>query len=344
MPTVKNYQIMTQYDFRLDSNFIERMNYYGRNGIKFLFIVDFEMRFPVIMKLTEAKSSCIKYFIDGANNYSEYADNITNKNKLKIQKNIVPFKVYEKAFNNVIKHEKAGNSYLVNLTFKNPVKINLGLREIFYKSRSKYKLYFKDSHREFVLFSPETFINICGGKIFTYPVKGTIDAAIYNAKEILANDKKEKAEHLTVVDLLRNDLNIVCKDVKVNRFCFIETVKTNIGELLQMTSEIEGKIKPELNKRFGDVLSAMLPAGSICGAPKRKTLEIIKETEPEERGYYTGIFGMYDGETFKSSVMIRFIEKTQEGCFYRSGGGITVYSDVKKEYDEMADKIYVPIY
>jgi para-aminobenzoate synthetase component 1 len=327
----------------LDSNFIEKMNFYGINGIKFLFIVDFEMKFPVIMELADTEKHNIKYFIDGTGGFNGYKYNMLEKNKLKIQKNPVKFEVYEKAFNKVVKHEKAGNSYLVNLTFKNPVKINLDLPEIFYKSRSKYKLYFKNSFQEFVLFSPETFINITGGKIFTYPIKGTIDAGIPNAKEILAKDKKERAEHLTVVDLMRNDLNTVCKDVRVNRFCFMETVKTNFGELLQMTSEIEGKIKPELSKRFGDILCGLLPAGSICGAPKRKTLEIIKETEPEERGYYTGVFGIYDGETFKSSVMIRFIEKTKEGFFYRSGGGITVYSDVKKEYDEMIKKIYIPI-
>ena len=319
------------------------MNFYGINGIKFLFIVDFEMKFPVIMELADTEKHNIKYFIDGTGGFNGYKYNMLEKNKLKIQKNPVKFEVYEKAFNKVVKHEKAGNSYLVNLTFKNPVKINLDLPEIFYKSRSKYKLYFKNSFQEFVLFSPETFINITGGKIFTYPIKGTIDAGIPNAKEILAKDKKERAEHLTVVDLMRNDLNTVCKDVRVNRFCFMETVKTNFGELLQMTSEIEGKIKPELSKRFGDILCGLLPAGSICGAPKRKTLEIIKETEPEERGYYTGVFGIYDGETFKSSVMIRFIEKTKEGFFYRSGGGITVYSDVKKEYDEMIKKIYIPI-
>ena len=319
------------------------MNFYGINGIKFLFIVDFEMKFPVIMELADTEKHNIKYFIDGTGGFNGYKYNMLEKNKLKIQKNPVKFEVYEKAFNKVVKHEKAGNSYLVNLTFKNPVKINLDLPEIFYKSRSKYKLYFKNSFQEFVLFSPETFINITGGKIFTYPIKGTIDAGIPNAKEILAKDKKERAEHLTVVDLMRNDLNTVCKDVRVNRFCFMETVKTNFGELLQMTSEIEGKIKPELSKRFGDILCGLLPAGSICGAPKRKTLEIIKETELEERGYYTGVFGIYDGETFKSSVMIRFIEKTKEGFFYRSGGGITVYSDVKKEYDEMIKKIYIPI-
>ncbi len=330
----------------LEPDFVEKMNFYGRYGIKFLFIIDFEMKLPIIMELSEAKDFGIKYFIDGAKNYADDADadNILNKNELKIQKNPVSFEVYKKAFNNIIKNERAGNSYLVNLTFKNPVKINFGLPAIFYKSRSKYKLYFKASSSEFVLFSPETFINIAGEKIFTYPIKGTIDAGITGAKEILLNDKKERAEHLTVVDLLRNDLNIVCKDVRVNRFCFMETVKTNFGKLLQMTSEIEGKIKPDLNNRFGDILSSMLPAGSICGAPKRKTLEIIKETEPESRGYYTGVFGIYDGKNLKSSVMIRFIEKTGKDYFYRSGGGITVYSDAKKEYDEMLEKIYVPVY
>ena len=110
------------------------MNYYGRNGIKFLFIVDFEMKFPVIMELAKTKGSGIKYFIDGADNYSRYADNMPDKNELKIQKNPVPFEVYKKAFNNVIKHEKAGNSYLVNLTFKSPVTINLGLLKYFIKA------------------------------------------------------------------------------------------------------------------------------------------------------------------------------------------------------------------
>ncbi len=327
----------------LDSNSVEKMNFYGINGIKFLFIIDFEMKFPIIMELSEAKNFCLKYFIDGAKNYIEDVDSMPYKNELEIQKNPVSFEIYEKAFDNVVKNEREGNSYLVNLTFKNHININLSLLEIFYRSKSKYKLYFKNFYNEFVLFSPETFINITRGKIYTYPIKGTIDAGIPDAKKILLNDKKERAEHLTVVDLLRNDLNIACNNVRVNRFCFTETVKTNFGKLLQMTSEIEGKIKPEFNNRFGDIFYGMLPAGSICGAPKRKTLEIIKDTELQNRGYYTGIFGIYDGETLKSSVMIRFIERNGENYYYRSGGGITVYSDVKREYNEMLEKIYIPV-
>lgn len=327
-----------------ESDFVGKMNFYGRKGVKFLFIIDFEMKFPIVLKLSESKDFCVKYFVDGIKNYNEDIALIKDKKELNFQKYPVSFEIYKKAFNNVIKNEKDGNSYLLNLTFKNPVKINFGLEEIFYKSKARYKLYFKNEENEFVLFSPETFINITDGKIFTYPVKGTIDASITDAEEILLNDKKEKAEHLTVVDLLRNDLNIVCSGVKVNRFGFIEKVSTNFGELFQMTSEIEGKIKPNLCKRYGDILFNMLPAGSICGAPKRKTLEIIKETELDNRGYYTGVFGIYDGKNLKSSVMIRFIEKKGDDCFYRSGGGITVYSDVRKEYNEMVEKIYAPIY
>lgn len=331
----------------LKSDWVEKINFYTKNGIKFLFIIDYEMEFPVVLKLSELNGlngSRIKYFIDGVKNYNDNIDLIKGKKELNIQKHPVSFEVYNKAFNNVMENEKDGNSYLLNLTFKNPIKINFSLEEIFYKSLSKYKLYFKDEKNEFVLFSPETFINITEDKIFTYPVKGTINANIPDAQGVLLNDKKERAEHLTVVDLLRNDLNIVCVGVKVDRFCFIEKVKTNYGELLQMTSEIEGKVKPNLCNRSGDILFNMLPAGSICGAPKRKTLEIIKETELDKRGYYTGIFGIYDGKNLKSSVMIRFIEKQGEDYFYRSGGGITVYSDARKEYNEMVEKIYVPIY
>ena len=75
----------------LDSNFVEKMNFYGKNGIKFLFIVDFEMKFPIIMELSEVKDFCVKYFIDGVNNYTGYADNISDKHELKIQKNPVQF-------------------------------------------------------------------------------------------------------------------------------------------------------------------------------------------------------------------------------------------------------------
>jgi para-aminobenzoate synthetase component I len=87
-----------------------------------------------------------------------------------------------------------------------------------------------------------------------------------------------------------------------------------------------------------------LPAGSICGAPKKKTIDLIQSAENHERGYYTGVFGCFDGENLHSGVMIRFIEKTSDGLVYKSGGGITHLSHPKEEYNEMIKKIYVPIH
>ena len=87
----------------------------------------------------------------------------------------------------------------------------------------------------------------------------------------------------------------------------------------------------------------MLPAGSVSGAPKPETLRIIREAEGGERGYYTGIMGYYNGHEFDSGVLIRYIENSDGKLVYRSGGGITFMSEPEKEYQELIDKVYVPI-
>ena len=172
-------------------------------------------------------------------------------------------------------------------------------------------------------------------------MKGTIDAGIPHAKEVLVQDKKEIAEHVTIVDLIRNDLSQVAANVTVTRFRYVDTLKTNGKILLQTSSEIKGKL-PE-KYLLGDLFTALLPAGSVSGAPKEKTIEIIRQAEREDRGYYTGVFGYFDGSMLDSGVMIRYIEKTGKKYFYRSGGGITTQSVVDSEYQEMIDKVYVPI-
>ena len=104
-----------------------------------------------------------------------------------------------------------------------------------------------------------------------------------------------------------------------------------------------GDLSSDYASRIGDIIIALLPAGSVSGAPKAKTLEIIREAEHEKRGYYTGVFGYFDGVNLDSGVMIRFIERSGEEFFYRSGGGVTTQSNAKAEYQEMIDKIYVPV-
>lgn len=187
-------------------------------------------------------------------------------------------------------------------------------------------------------------MQIQDGKIRSFPMKGTIEADLPNAADIILADKKEHAEHCTIVDLIRNDLNLVAESVKVERFKYIEQITTRQKNLLQVSSEISGVLPPNYAENIGDILMKLLPAGSISGAPKKKTVEIIQAAEGQERGYYTGVMGYFDGENFDSGVMIRYLEKRDNQLFYRSGGGITSFSDCEKEYQELLDKIYVPIY
>jgi para-aminobenzoate synthetase component 1 len=259
--------------------------------------------------------------------------------KFILKKYPISFEKYQKAFNEVIEEIKKGNTYLLNLTFPTKIETNLNLLTIFYYANAPFKLYFKD---KFICFSPERFVKIKNNKIYTYPMKGTIEADIPNAKEKILTDIKEMAEHTMVVDLLRNDLGIIGKKVKVNKFRFIDKIKAGNKELFQVSSEIEAEVN-NWQKNWLELILKMLPAGSISGTPKKKTVEIIKRVEGYKRGFYTGIFGITDEKTFlDSAVIIRYIEKRDKELIYKSGGGITIDSNVKNEYDELINKVYIP--
>jgi para-aminobenzoate synthetase component I len=174
-------------------------------------------------------------------------------------------------------------------------------------------------------------------------MKGTIDANIENAEQLLLNDEKEVAEHHTIVDLIRNDLSIVAADVQVERLMYIERICTNRNDLLQMSSQISGQLPENYQQSIGTILAKLLPAGSICGAPKPKTVEIIKQAEHYQRGYYTGVFGVFDGKNLDSCVLIRYLEQEGNELVFKSGGGITFLSDCHTEYNEIIQKVYVPI-
>ena len=132
---------------------------------------------------------------------------------------------------------------------------------------------------------------------------------------------KEAAEHATIVDLIRNDLSIVASEVCVPRYRYIDELRTHNGSLLQVSSEIRGRLPEGWNGHVGEILFSLLPAGSITGAPKKKTLEIIAEAETYERGFYTGVMGYFDGQDLDSAVMIRFMEQVSPHSFvFKSGG------------------------
>jgi len=313
-----------------------KMNELGKQQLPFLFIIDFLFEKSIAIPLNELDSSFILFDINGVRNYNEPQIEVKN---MYFRKFPVSISQYATQFENVQSHLKTGNSYLVNLTCSTRIETNLSLCDIFYRSHARYKLLFDN----FVVFSPEIFVQIADAKISTYPMKGTIDASIANAEHILLHDAKELAEHYTIVDLLRNDLSKVAKNVQVENFRYIEKITTNVKDLYQVSSKITGKLEQGYASHIGDLLFAMLPAGSVSGAPKTKTVDIICETETHQRGYYTGVCGIFDGNCLDSFVMIRFIEQKNNEMFYKSGGGITVYSNMEDEYNEMIDKVYVPI-
>jgi para-aminobenzoate synthetase component 1 len=328
------------------TDFRHQINIYGKQRTPFVFLLDFDLQKPVILPLDEVNSTELLFDLNGFHNYRTLS---TLPAHIDFQKNPPPFIQYQSAFEIALRHINYGNSYLLNLSAPTPIRTNLRLLEIFYHSQARYKVWFRD---EFVCFSPEIFVQIADGKISSNPMKGTIDALLPHAAEIILADKKEYAEHCTIVDLIRNDLNIVSKKVRVQKFRYLDEIHTSEGKkLLQVSSKIVGELTPNFHENLGDILMALLPAGSISGAPKKKTLDIIAEAEslfqtgntPYQRGYYTGICGYYDGNKLDSGVMIRFIENVQGDLYFKSGGGITAFSQAAAEYQELIQKVYVPI-
>lgn len=314
------------------------MNELSSQGQPFFFVIDFLMnRVEVYPENTLAKSGIYFDF----QNFNFLGDQISPSRNFYLDAFPMPLEMYTEGFKKVQGHLKQGNSYLINYTTKTQIETNYSLSEIFVATKAKYKLLYKN---EFVCFSPETFVEIKEHTISTYPMKGTIDARIKNAPKLLKNNPKEKAEHYTVVDLLRNDLSMVADEVYVKAFQRIEFIKTLQKDLYAMSSEIVGILKPEYRNKIGSIMKRLLPAGSILGAPKPKTLEVILEAESADRGFYTGVCGWFDGRNLDSGVMIRFIENKNGKMYFKSGGGITHQSNLIEEYEEMKNKIYVPIY
>ncbi len=183
--------------------------------------------------------------------------------------------------------------------------------------------------------SPECLLDIRGDRISTFPIKGTrssVDgddiAAI--ARE-LAGDPKERAEHVMIVDLERNDLGRVCVPGTV----FVPEMQTTteFPMLVHMVSQISGTLRDDVG--ISDILRATFPGGSITGAPKVRAMEIIEELEPIPRGFYTGSIGWIEaGGRARFNIAIRTAQVDAGGLSFHAGGGIVTDSDPDREYEE----------
>lgn len=311
------------------------MNRAGESRMPFLFGVDFELQNAFFIENPLLQPDVLFDFCGVTN-----ASVINDFPQFHLKAFPESEDTYARRFNIIQGGLMRGDSFLANLTIRTKIETNYTLRQIFDCSKALYRLYMPG---KFVCFSPERFVRIKEGKIFSHPMKGTIDAQIPNAERVILEDAKERAEHNTIVDLIRNDLNRVAQRVHVNRFRYIDRIETNAGAILQVSSEIEGELPSDYHERLGDILFKLLPAGSVSGAPKEATLALIRKAEERPRGYYSGIAGYYDGDGLDSCVLIRLIENACGSYYFRSGGGITINSDCQREYLEAIQKIYVPL-
>src|SRR5579859_1546946 len=172
--------------------FESRLNEWGRDQVPFLFLVDFEMENLRAWKTREVPPD-ILFSMSG---FTGKSRQLNRKNVL-LEKFPIPFPEYQSKFNIVKDRIGFGDSYLTNLTIKTKINLSCSLEELFYRSEAKYKICWKN---RFLVFSPETFIQVTEGRIYSFPMKGTIDASLPNAETIIVNDPKELSEHVTIVD------------------------------------------------------------------------------------------------------------------------------------------------
>lgn len=314
---------------------VREMNTLGAERVPFLFAFDYELQ-RALLVAHPLQQDEVLFSVRGVTNRKTVLDHP----QIALQAFPIDYGRYAQGFD-VIQHALLrGDSYLANYTVRTPIQMNASMLDVFNASRAPYCLYVPD---QFVCFSPERFVHLRQGLISTYPMKGTIDASVPDAEQVILADAKETAEHVTVVDLLRNDIGMVSSRVDVSRFRFIDRIDTPQRSILQVSSEIQGVLHDDWRARLGDILWTLMPAGSICGAPKDSTVRAIAAAEQQPRGFYTGVFGYFDGDSLDSAVLIRFIEQEEDRLFFRSGGGITVNSSCRSEYDEVNQKIYIPV-
>ena len=236
----------------------------------------------------------------------------------------------------------AGDTYQVNYTFPLVARFagdaRAWFRNLCRAQGAEYCAYFDIGHYKILSASPELFFELEGKTITTRPMKGTIGRGRWLEEDVemaeqLAASAKDRAENVMIVDLLRNDLGRVAVpgSVKVKRLFDLERYET----LWQMTSTIEASLRSEVD--FAELMARLFPCGSITGAPKIRTMEIIRDLEPFPRGVYTGTLGfLRPGGSAVFNVAIRtiVIDSREELATFGVGGGITYDSTAEREYEE----------
>jgi para-aminobenzoate synthetase/4-amino-4-deoxychorismate lyase len=249
---------------------------------------------------------------------------------------------FNEDINKIKTYIREGDTYQVNYTVKGRFKFS-GSYSAFYKKllfnqSAKYSAFISATDELIISLSPELFLRKIGKKILSQPMKGTSRRGLSQYSDTLIEkelqmSEKNRAENVMIVDLIRNDFGKICQynSVKVP-----ELFKTEKYEsLFQMVSSVNGKLKKKT--KMLDIIQSIFPCGSVTGAPKIRTMEIINEIEKEERNIYTGSIGLITPGEIKMNVAIRTLtinKNTREGVI-GLGSGIVWDSDLKNEYEEV---------
>ncbi len=257
----------------------------------------------------------------------------------------VDFETYSNALKNIKREIAQGNTYEVNYTYDFCVKTPSSPRKLYdyllKKQKTPYNAFIQNKYETLLSFSPELFFELTDRHVVTKPMKGTIARGVTEKEDFanikfLKNDIKNRAENVMIVDLLRNDLSKIAKTgtVKVSELFGIETHKT----LHQMTSTVEADLAQGVT--LYDIFNAIFPCGSITGAPKISTMNIIDKEEIGKRDIYCGAIGFLSPQKSVFSVPIRILQKTinEVSYRYRAGGAIVWDSDITDEWEETLTK------
>jgi para-aminobenzoate synthetase / 4-amino-4-deoxychorismate lyase len=234
----------------------------------------------------------------------------------------------------------SGETYQVNFTdrvsFPAPTSSAATFAALAKQQPVAYSAFLNVAGHHILSFSPELFFRVNNGKIVTRPMKGTMSRGLDAHEDMqaalrLQNDEKNRSEHVMIVDLLRNDLGRICTvgSIQVEDLFSVERYKT----LLQMTSTVSGILRPGIS--YYDIFRSLFPSGSVTGAPKIRTMEIIREMERMPRSVYTGAIGFISPHgTSAFNVAIRTLVMKDGHARMGVGGGIVADSDPSDEYRE----------
>lgn len=251
---------------------------------------------------------------------------------------------YLSAFSKIKEELLAGNSYQINFTFKEKFKVNVSSYELYKKlckhQPTAYNAYIKDGRKTILSFSPELFFHRKGNEILVKPMKGTRTRGQNKAEDNalrneLAVHKKDRAENVMIVDLLRNDLGRISTKGSVTAKSLFDIEEHST--VFQMTSSISSQLKKGV--KWLDIFKSLFPCGSVTGAPKISSMKIIKDLEEGSRGVYCGAIG-YIGPNNDAcfNVAIRTIEVKDKIAVMGIGSGVVVDSEPENEYQECLDK------